>query len=156
MSMTTLGHALNRRSDLQKHIAQLQERVRGSVLVQEGDEPPESANELLAELGSHCDELQHLIAQINHTNVGTRLPTGETITEALARRDVLGLRQSALRGAVRAAINDGLPRYSCSEIRMVRQIRVGQTQEQIDALAKQQRDIGTRVGKGTRLRYSYW
>jgi hypothetical protein len=141
--MTTLGHALNRRSDLQKRIAQLQERVRNSALVQEGDEPPESANDLLGELGSLCDELQRLIAQINHTNAGTRLPTGETITEGLARRDVLGLRQSALRSAVRAAINDGLPRYSRSEIRMVRQIRVGETQEQIDALAKQQRELDT-------------
>lgn len=53
-----LGEALNRRSDLQKRIAQLQERLRANVLVQEGDEPAESANGLLAELGSLCDELE--------------------------------------------------------------------------------------------------
>jgi hypothetical protein len=123
-----LGEALNRRSDLQKRIAQLQERVRGNVLVQEGDEPAESADELLVELDSLCDELQHLIVQINHTNASTKLSSGETVTEGLARRDVLALRQDALRAAVRVATNDGLPRYSRSEIRMVRQIRVSEVQ----------------------------
>lgn len=142
-----VGEALNRRSDLQKRIAQLQERLRGSVMVQEGDEPPESAEELLVEIESLCGELQSLIARINHTNAGTRLGTGETVTEGLARRDVLALRQGALRTAVRAATTDGLPfsRYSRSEIRMVRQIRVGETQARIDALAKEQRELDTRL-----------
>ena len=139
----TLGEALNRRSDLQKRIAQLQERLRASVLVQEGDEPPESADALLDQLESDCHELQHLIAQINHTNATTKLSTGETVTEGLARRDVLALRRSGLNTAARAARNDGLPRYSRSEIRMVRQIRVGDIQDRIDGLAKEQRQLDT-------------
>jgi hypothetical protein len=139
----TIGEALNRRSDLQKRVAQLQERLRASVLVQEGDEPPESAVELLTELDSLCDELQSLIAQINHTNANTKLSTGETVTEGLARRDALALRQGALRVAIRAATNDGLPRYSRSEIRMVRQIRVREIQAQVDALAREQRELDT-------------
>jgi hypothetical protein len=139
----TIGEALNRRSDLQKRVAQLQERLRASVLVQEGDEPPESADELLAELDSLCDELQGLIARINHTNASTKLRTGESVTEGLARRDALALRQGALRAAIRAATNDGFPRYSRSEIRMVRQIRVREIQAQVDALAKDQRELDT-------------
>jgi hypothetical protein len=139
----TVGEALNRRSDLQKRIAQLQDRLRASVLVQEGDEPPESADDLLTELDSLCDELQELIARINHTNATTTLATGETVTEGLARRDVLALRQSGLRQAVRAATNDGLSRYSRSEIRMVRQIGVTDVQRRIDALAMQQRELDT-------------
>jgi hypothetical protein len=143
----TIGEALNRRSDLQKRVAQVQERLRGSVLVQEGDEPPESPQELLAELDSLCGELQDLIARINHTNASTRLSTGETVTEGLARRDILALRQGALRTAVRAATTDGLPfsRYSRSEIRMVRQIRVAEIQALIDALAKEQRELDTLI-----------
>jgi hypothetical protein len=78
-----LGEALNRRSNLQKRITQLQERLRANVLVQEGGEPAESADELLAELGSLCDELERLIAQINHTNASTKLSSGETVTEGL-------------------------------------------------------------------------
>lgn len=143
-----VGEALTRRSDLQKRVEQLQERLRGSVLVQEGDEPPESPEELLAEFGSVCDELQRLIAQINHTNAGTKLGSGETVTEALAQRDLLGVRQGGLRAAVRAATKDspgGLLRYSRSEIRMVRQISVSELQGQIDELAKRQRELDTEL-----------
>ena len=140
-----VGEALNRRSDLQKRIARLQERLRASVLVQEGDEPPESAEELLAEVCSLCDELQGLLAQINHTNASTKLPTGETVTEGLARRDVLALRQGILRAAVRAATNDGLARYSRSEVRMVRQIRVGEIQERLDGMSKERRELDNQL-----------
>ncbi|MGA7704117.1 MAG: DIP1984 family protein [Solirubrobacteraceae bacterium] len=140
-----VGEALNRRSDLQKRIARLQERLRASVLVQEGDEPPESAGELLAEVGSLCDELQRLLAQINHTNASTKLSTGETVTEGLARRDVLPLRQGTLRAAVRAATNDGLARYSRSEVRMVRQIRVGEIQGRLDGMSKERRELDNQL-----------
>ncbi len=51
-----IGEALNRRSDLQKRIAQLQDRVSACVLAQEGEEPPESPDELLAELAGLCDQ----------------------------------------------------------------------------------------------------
>jgi hypothetical protein len=138
-----VGEALNRRSDLQKQIAQLQSRLRVSVLAQEGEEPPESAQELLREVDSLCDELQRLMGQINKTNASTRLPGGETVTEGLARRDVLALRGSVLRGVVRAATNDGLSRYSRSEIRMVRQVKVSDIQSLIDAQARQRRELET-------------
>jgi len=140
-----VGEALNRRSDLQKRIAQLHNRLDASMLVQEDEEPPENAAELLAELSSLCDELQRLIAQINHTNASTMLATGATVTEALARRDVLGLRQGALRAAVRAATDSPLSRYSRSEIRMVRQIRVSDIQTMLDALAKEQRELDNQL-----------
>lgn len=139
----TLGEALNRRSDLQKRIAQVKDRLGASVLAQEGDEPPERPEELLEELDSLCEELQSLIAQINHANAATKLPGGETVTEALARRDVLALRLSALRAVVREATNRGGPlsRYSRSEIRMVRQVKVSDVQGQVDQLAKQRREL---------------
>jgi hypothetical protein len=140
--MTTVGEALNRRSDLQKRIAQLEERLRTSVLVQEDEQPPEEPEELLSELDANCTELQRLIATINHTNASSRLPTGETVTEALARRDVLALRAAALRTVIRAATDRGLfGRYSRSEIRMVRQIRVSDVQGEVDARAKEQREL---------------
>lgn len=139
---TTVGEALNRRADLQKRIAQLQERLQASVLVQEGEEPPEAPEDLLDELTDLCDELEELIAQINHTNAATRLRTGESVTEALARRDVLELRSAALRGAIRAATDRGLfGRYSRSEIRMVRRVQVAELQGTVDLNAKRQREL---------------
>lgn len=140
-----IGEALNRRSDLQKRIAQLRERLGASVLAQEGEEPPESPQALLEELDSLCEELQSLAAQINHTNAATELPGGETVTAALARRDVLDLRLAVLRAMVKEATGRGGPfsRYSRSEIRMVRQIEVGEVQRQLDLLAKQRRELDT-------------
>jgi hypothetical protein len=145
--MPTLGEALNRRSDLQKRIAQLEERLRGSVLVQEGDEPPERPEQLLGELDSLAAELELLIARINHTNATTRLSDGTTVTEALARRDVLSLRAAALRAAIRAATDRGglFGRYSRSEIRMVRQVRVAELQDQVDDLARTRRELDTEL-----------
>lgn len=139
-----VGEALSHRGDLQKRVAQIQERVQACVLVQEGEEPPESPQELLAELGAACDELEELIARINHTNASTKLSSGSSVTEGLARRDVLALRRGGLRAAARAATGEGgfgLRRYSRSEIRMVRQISVSEIQAQIDELAKQQREL---------------
>jgi len=117
--MPNVGEALNRRADLQKRIAQLGERLRANVLVQEGDQPAESPEELLTELGTACDELESLIATINRTNAASRLSSGGTVTEALARRDVLAIRTSAIRSAIKEATDRGLfGRYSRSEIRM--------------------------------------
>jgi hypothetical protein len=139
---TTLGEGLSRRADLQKRVAQLEDRLRASALVQEGEQPPERPEELIAELGSICDELERLIARINHTNATTKLPNGETVTEALARRDVLALRTGALRSAIRGATDTGpFGRYSRSEIRLVRQIDVGDLRRFIDDRAGEQRQL---------------
>jgi hypothetical protein len=98
-----VGEALNRRADLQKRVAQLQGRLSACVLAQEGEQPPENPEELLAEHDSLCDELEGLIAKINHTNATATLAGGQTVTEGLARRDALALRQGALRAAIKAA-----------------------------------------------------
>jgi hypothetical protein len=138
--MPTIGEALNRRSDLQKRIAQLQERLSASVLVQEGDDPPEKPQELLVEIDESCAELERVIAQINLTNASTRLRSGMTVTEALARRDVLAMRAGAVRSAIRAATERGLfGRYSRSEIRMVRQVQVNELQRLVDMMAQSRR-----------------
>ena len=98
-----IGEALNHRSDLQKRIAQLQDRLRACVVAQEGEEPPENPNPLLAEITGSATSFEGLIAKINHANAQARLAAGETVTEALARRDVIALRQGALRAAIKEA-----------------------------------------------------
>jgi hypothetical protein len=140
-----VGEALNRRADIQKRVAQLEKRVAACALAQEGEEPPENPEELLVEVDGLCDELEELIARINQTNATARLASGETVTEGLARRDVIALRQGALRAAIKAATGNswdlGLTRYSRSEIRMVRQVRVGDLQGRLDGLAKERREL---------------
>src|SRR5690242_7604720 len=90
-----VGEALTLRSQLQIRFQQLRERLKASVLVQEGEKPPEDPEELLKELERIADQLGALIAQINKTNLSTMLPGGGTLTDALARRDYLALLQAA-------------------------------------------------------------
>jgi len=126
-----LGEALARRSELQAHLDELRGRLRASALVQEGDSPPEDPQRLLDELDANADELESLIASVNRTNSKTELRSGSTLTDALARRDVLALRQSALKSAAEAAtVQEG--RYSRSEIRMVRTFDVAAARRRAD------------------------
>ena len=84
-----LGEALTLRADVQKRIAQIGARLQASAVVQEGDSPPEDPSRLLAELDELTAELERLITAINLTNASGRLPSGQSVTAALARRDVL-------------------------------------------------------------------
>jgi len=71
----------------------------GSARYQEGEEPPEDAAALLAEAGAALDELEMLIRRINRTNAAAQIGADGTITDALARRDVLRLRHSVVSAA---------------------------------------------------------
>lgn len=135
-----LGQALARRAELQSRLSELRERLEVSTLVQEGDSPPEDPTELIEELDQVADELEQLIASINRTNTETELQPGTTLTDALARRDVLGLRHGALKAAADAtAIQQA--RYSRSEIRMVRTFNVAEVRKRVDQLARERRQL---------------
>ena len=89
------------RADLQKRIEQLRERLQASVVVQEGEQPPEDSQALLTELERLFVQLAALIARINRTNLHAALPSETTVTEALAQRDVLKLRVMYSRARLR-------------------------------------------------------
>lgn len=139
-----LGEALARRTELQGHLDELRSRLRASALVQEGDSPPEDPKQLLDELESDAGELEALIASINRTNTATELRVGMTLTDALARRDVLALRQGALKSAAQAATEQE-SRYSRSEIRMVRTFDVAAARKRADELARERRELDAEI-----------
>ena len=139
-----LGEALARRSDVQKRLAQLGDRLRASAVVQEGSAPPEDPDDLLTELDALVTEERELVVAINLTNAATRLPGGETVTEALAARDALEHEQAALRAAVEATAQQQA-RYSRSEIRVVRQVDVAALRRRIDDLARRRRELDTAI-----------
>jgi hypothetical protein len=139
-----LGEALARRSHVQVRIGQVRDRLAATAVVQEGDEPPERAEALLAELDALLGELGELIVAINRTNSATRLPSGATLTEALARRDVLGARYSALTAIINATAQ-AQARYSRSEIRMVRTVDVGALRRTADDAARERRELDAEI-----------
>jgi len=139
-----LGEALTMRADLQKRIAQLTGRIQASAVVQEGDTPPEDPTRLLDELLQMSTELERLITAVNLTNAASSLPDGQTVTAALAKRDVLALRQGVLRSAAEA-VTQAQARYSRSEIRLARQLDVAAIRQEIDELARQRREVDTAI-----------
>jgi hypothetical protein len=139
-----VGEALTLRSQLQTRFQLLRERLKSSALVQEGESPPEDPTALLGELEGIAGELESLIARINKTNLATTLPDGRSLTDALARRDHLGLLQSALHQVAETA-SAAQARYGRAELRIVRTVDVGALRQRADELAKERRELDAAI-----------
>src|SRR2546429_5976017 len=100
-----LAEALVLRADVQKRLEQLRIRLTQSALVQEGEQPPENPQDLLAELDQLLTQFGQLISRINQANLQTRTAKGLTLTEALAQRDVLSQRYSIISDLAETAAN---------------------------------------------------
>jgi len=139
-----LAEALVLRADVQKRIEQLRNRLRLSVLIQEGEAPPENPQELLAEAERVTNQLARLVARINRANLATALPDGSILTDALARRDALQTRYSLIETAADTA-SARIDRYGRSEIRKVATVDVGALRKQLEELAKERRELDTAI-----------
>jgi hypothetical protein len=142
-----LAEALALRADAARRAEQLRARVVANARYQEGEEPAEDAAALLAESGRVLDELERLIRRINRTNAATRIGPEGTITDALARRDVLRIRHSVVSAAADAAVgrNQGMGRQLRSELKMLAALPVAELRAQADDLARQLREIDVRI-----------
>ena len=139
-----LAEALILRADCQKRFNQLKARLVTNAKIQEGDQPAETPQELIAELGRVSAELLDLIKRLNKTNSATALSTGGTISDALAERDVIALQRAAYAELAQAAsINVG--RYTRSEVKYISTIDVAAIQKRADELAKNYRDLDARI-----------
>ena len=141
-----LGEALSMRADAARRVEQLRTRIVANARYQEGETPTEDAAALLAEAGLVLDELQDLVRRINLTNAATRIGPDGTITEALARRDVLRTRHSVVTAAADAAAGRaGAGRQLRSELKMLTALPVAQLRSQADDLARQVRELDVRI-----------
>jgi hypothetical protein len=142
-----LAEALALRADASRRAEQLRARVAGSARYQEGEEPAEDAAALLTEAGQVLGELETLIRRINRTNAGTEVAGGGTLTDALARRDVLRLRHSIVTTAADAAAGDGQRGYRQlrSELKMIPALPVADLRARADDLARQLREVDTLI-----------
>jgi hypothetical protein len=139
-----LAEALIRRADSQKRFEQVKARLLMNAKVQEGDAPAETPAELLAELGRVANELLELIKRINKTNSVTVFSDRETLSDALAERDLLALQRAAYAELAQAAsITQG--RYTRSEVKFVATVNVAEIQKRADELAKNYRELDARI-----------
>lgn len=143
-----LAEALAERADAARRVEQLRARIVANARYQEGEEPAEDANALLTEDATVLDELQVLISRINRTNAGAEIEPGVTVTDALARRDVLRMRHSVISSAADAAAgrdHGGFVRQLRSELKMLTALPVAELRSQADELARQIRELDIRI-----------
>ena len=132
-----LAEALQERADLNRRIEQLRYRLNNNVLVQEGEQPLEDPAALLEELESSFTRLEWLIARINLTNCAVKVE-GRSLTELIARRDVLSLRAEAYRRLVEEA-SQNTHRATRTEIKILSAVDVPALQRQADDASRELR-----------------
>lgn len=138
-----IAEALIERADIQKRIQQLSTRLSNNALVQEGEEPSEQPEQLLAELDGLMKRLCHLIASINLTNSVT-VADDVTVTEMIAVRDCLSQKINIIRSFLFEASQSGM-RARGSEIIVKSTVNVSALQKNLDELSKEFREIDTKI-----------
>jgi hypothetical protein len=144
-----LAEALLLRSDIQKKLASLQARAQKYTVVQEGERPAEDPNDILKQVGAITTDLHRLVFAINSGNLQHKIPGGETITEALAKRDSLLLHHSIIVSVVESCAKP-VERYGVKEIRWIATIDIPALQKRIDEMAKQIRDLNAAIQEAGR------
>jgi hypothetical protein len=143
-----LAEALAERAEATRRAEQLRARVVGSARYQEGETPAEDAAQLLAEAGEVLDALEVLIRRINRTNAAVEMGPYGTLTDALARRDVLRLRHSLVTAAADAAAGKGERGYGRqlrSELMMLSALPVAELRARADVIAREIREVDVRI-----------
>ncbi|MFX4291640.1 DIP1984 family protein [Streptomyces bohaiensis] len=141
-----LAEALAERSEASRRVQQLRARIISNARHQEGETPSEDAAALLAEADQELDSLEALIRRINLTNSATEVAGGGTLTDALARRDVLRLRHSLLTAAADAAAGSGgHGRQLRSELVMLSALPVAELRRRADEVARDIRGVDTLI-----------
>jgi hypothetical protein len=139
-----IAEALILRADCQKRFAQLKTRLLNNARVQEGDQPAEEPQELIAEIERVAQELLDLIQRINKTNSSTIVEAGQTVSDLLAERDVIGLRRTAY-AELAAGASARQDRFTRSEVKFVATVNVAEFQKRADGLAKEYREKDARI-----------
>ncbi len=139
-----LAEALIERTDLQRRLAQLNQRMQQNAQYQEDDTPAEEPHELLAEYRRTAALLEKRVVEINRTNSSITLPDGRNMVAALACRDRLKDEHAMLVKLADAATPEQ-SRYSRSEIKMLAAVDVKSIRKQADDAAKRCRELDMQI-----------
>jgi hypothetical protein len=88
--------------------------------------------------------LLELVSGINRTNARTAFDEKQTISDAIAARDLFGKKRDMLASIAEAA-STRQDRYSKSEVKFVATVSIAQLQKQVDQLSRQYREVDTRL-----------
>jgi hypothetical protein len=140
-----LDEALSTIADKRKRLAQLTGIITAAARYQDGEPPAEDASALLNQARVLMTEIQTLGARINLTNSTTRLDDGRTLTEALARRAILGTWAELLNRTADAATGEGKGMFGLrrtrSELTEKTDMDVPALREEASRMAQERREL---------------
>ncbi len=139
-----LAEALIERAELQRQNGELVKRISDNVLVQEGDQPAENPEDLLAQYDKNRERLLYLMRHINLTNQTVPFDEEGSLADAIIRRDNLKARIGTYRGICSSG-TIRVERFSSKELRYVRTMDTKKLQALIDKLSKEYRELDTRL-----------
>ena len=129
-----LAEALQERADLKRNLAGLRERLDRVALVQEGEKPAEDPKELLKIQDACLERLEYLVAAINHSN-DTIKADGMTLTQLIAKKDILLMRLAAYKNLLRSA-GSSTSRARGTEIRILPTVSASELQAEADRMSR--------------------
>ncbi|MFB8588611.1 DIP1984 family protein [Enterococcus casseliflavus] len=139
-----LAEALLLRRDLNNRLFQLRNEISSSVLVQEGDTLDRSITELFKEYDEINQQYSELVVAINRKNATASLADSALLLmEALEHREQLRRKHALLTQALDET--KAAPRMGRNEIRLVRTIDTKTLTEQLNATAKQLRELDGKI-----------
>ena len=139
-----LAEALLVRSDMQKKLGSLRQRIVNNSVVQEGSDPHEDPTKLTKEAFAVMKEMETLILQINAANHAHTIADDQSLAAAIAQRDTLTAKHALLQQAI-AGSHKEPDRYSMSEIKWVATNDIASLQRDADALSKQVRELNVKI-----------
>jgi uncharacterized protein DUF6847 len=143
-----LGEALAERASKKKQLEQVEVRAASVARYQEGEQPAESAEELLDQGRRLIGELRDLVRRINRTNSATELDPGFTLTDALAQRDSYAAQFKLVTGIADAGAGNhgmGWARQLRSELQQVSAVPVAGLRAEADQIAQARRMLDVRI-----------
>ena len=143
-----LGEALAERAGKKKQLEQVAARAESVARYQEGEQPAESAEELLDQGRRLIGELRDLARRINRTNSATELDPGFTLTDALAQRDSYAAQfrlVTAIADAGSGGLGQGWGRQLRSELQQVSAVPVAGLRAEADQIAQARRMLDVRI-----------
>lgn len=139
-----LAEALLLRRDLNNRLFQLRNEISSSVLVQEGDTLDRSITELFKEYDEINQQYSELVVAINRKNATASVADSALLLmEALEQREQLRRKHALLTQALDET--KAAPRMGRNEIRLVRTIDTETLTEQLNATAKQLRELDGKI-----------
>ncbi len=139
-----LAESLIDRSEIQKRITDLQNRIRENAVIQQDDAPLEDPAKLFEELIQCYSNLDDLNRRIIATNNSTIFEGNLKVCDALANRESLDKQIKDL-GNIASAFSVKNNRFTKTEIKFVSTMNPGTIRIHIDALKDQRKKLDRKI-----------